>query len=218
VIPEETLHVLEARAGIRSDLLKSRSLSTASDSAASEPPRFWYALHTRSRYEKVVDRLLCERGFETFLPLATKRSNISSTRFREAQIPLFPGYTFVRFSPFVEDLRALRATTGVASIIGNRSGPVPIPEIEINSLKTLMAHDVSFSLSSLFMVGQRVIVARGPLMGVRGELLRRKSRQVFVVKIRLIQRSLEVDLSSRDLEAVTAMDENDFCSKVYLRK
>jgi len=68
------------------------------------------------------------------------------------------------------------------------------------------------------MVGQRVIVARGPLMGVRGELLRRKSRQVFVVKIRLIQRSLEVDLSSRDLEAVTAMDENDFCSKVDLRK
>ncbi len=164
-----------------------------------ELPR-WYALHTRSRYEKIVDRLLSGKGLETFLPLATVRSPVSFWRSREALIPLFPGYTFVRFSCSPETWHQVRATTGVARIVGSPSGPASIPDMEINALKTLLAHNVGCSLSPSFLPGHRVVVAGGPLKGIQGEIVRRKNRELFVVKVHLIRRMLEVNFGPLDLE------------------
>ncbi len=192
----------------RSDLLNSRPFRRPGNGAVFEllaPQQHWYALYTRSRHEKVVDRLLREKGFEAFLPLTIQRSPVSLKRFREAQIPLFAGYTFVRLPACYEKFHEVRSTTGVAGIVGSRSGPIFIPDTEIESIQTLVAQKVSCSLSSCFTLGQRVLIARGPLKGVRGELLRRKNRQLFVVRIRLIQRLLEVDLSPGDLEALAPM-------------
>lgn len=202
--PEETPFRTEERLELRSDLLISRPLGHRPDHGGSAAPRpqHWYALYTRSRYEKVVDRLLAEKGFETFLPLTVKRSPVSFRRFREAEIPLFPGYTFARFCASHEDLHEVRATTGVASIVGSRAGPILVPDAEIESVKTLLAQKVSWSLSSTFALGQRVIVTGGPLQGVQGEIVRRKNRQLFVVKIQLIRRMLEVAVSPLDLEVV----------------
>jgi len=202
----------ELGATIRSDPLNNRPFD-GQDAGSLSPPilpaQHWYALQTRSRYEKVVDRLLCEKGFETFLPLTIKRSRVTLRRFREAHIPLFPGYTFARLPASSEKFREIRATTGVAGLIGGRAGPVFIPDTEIESIKTLVAEKVSCRLSSSFAAGQRVMVTCGPLKGVRGEILRRKNRQLFVVRIRLIQRELEVDLSPRDLEAVALITESN---------
>ena len=168
-------------------------------------PARWYALHTRSRYEKVVDRQLSQKGWETFLPLATVRSPVSLRRFREAQIPLFPGYTFVRFACSAEDYYQVRATTGVAHMVGSPSGPVSIPDIEIESLKKILAKDIGYSLSPCFTAGRQVIVTRGPLQGVQGEIVRRKGREVFTVKVHLIRRMLEIDFSSLDLELLPTL-------------
>jgi len=195
---------------LRSDLLNSRPFGAGEHRSVCQPPRSlrWYALHTRSRYEKVVDRLLCEKGFEAFLPLTIKRSPLTFRRFREAQLPLFPGYTFARFPVCSEDFHRARATTGVAGIVGSRSGPVFIPDTDIESIQTLVAQKVSCSLGSSFAEGQRVMITCGPLKGVRGELLRRKNQHLFVVKVRLIQRLLEVDLNPRDLEAASPITES----------
>ena len=166
-------------------------------------PTRWYALHTRSRYEKIVDRLLSGRGFETFLPLRTVRSPVSFWQSREAQVPLFPGYTFARFSSSAATWHQVRATTGVARIVGSPSGPVSIPDMEIDTLKTLLAHNVGCSLSPSFLPGQRVVVAGGPLKGIQGEIVRRKNRELFVVKVHLIRRMLEVDFRPLDLELLS---------------
>ena len=165
------------------------------------PAPQWYALQTRSRHEKVADRLLSEKGFATFLPLTVVRSPVSLRRFREAQIPLFPGYTFARFSCSNEDQHRVLQTTGVARIVRTRSGPVSIPDLEIESLKALVSQRIRCSLSPSFAVGQRVLVIAGPLKGVQGEIIRRKNRQAaFVVKVGLLRRMLEVDSNPFDLE------------------
>ena len=167
----------------------------------------WYALHTRSRHEKMVDGVLRNRGFRTFLPLTLKRSPLSLRRMREAELPLFPGYTFVQFAPSQENFRLVRASVGVAGIVGSSSGPAFVPDAEIEAIEKVLATDlVSFPADRL-LLGQRVVVTSGPLRGVCGEIVRRKRQRGLLVKIRLIQRSLEVELSPSDLKAVVPVDE-----------
>lgn len=164
------------------------------------PSRQWFAVHVCSRHEKVVDRLLSEKGFETFLPVTIKRSRASVRRFREAYIPLFPGYVFSRFHPSSEDFYRVRATTGVVGVVQARTTPVPVPDAEIESIRMLLALNIQCKPSPAFLSGQSVIIKEGPLKGLQGEILRRKNRRLFVIKIALIRRMLEVDLSPLDLE------------------
>ncbi len=166
------------------------------------PSRQWFAVHVCSRHEKVVDRLLSEKGFETLLPLTVKRSRASVQRFREAYIPLFPGYLFSRFHPSNEDFYRIRATTGVVGLVQAGTAPVSVPDAEIESIRTLLAHNIQCKPSPTFLSGQRVIIKEGPLKGLQGEILRRKNRRLFVIKIALIRRMLEVDLSPLDLESI----------------
>jgi transcription antitermination factor NusG len=164
------------------------------------PLREWFAVHVCSRREKVVEKLLSEKGFETFLPLTVKRSRVSTRRFREAQLPLFPGYLFSRFHPSVEDLYRIGATKGVVGVVRARSTPVPVPEAEIEAIKMVLASRIECSASPTFASGQRVTIKEGPLRGLEGEILHRKNRRLFVVKIALIRRMLELDISPFDLE------------------
>lgn len=166
----------------------------------------WYALHTRARHEKVVNGLLRSRGFRTFLPLARKRSAVSLRRMREAELPLFPGYTFVQLAPSQENFRLVRASVGVVGIVGSSSGPLSIPDVEIEAIEKVLASELASCGGDGLAVGQHVLVTSGPLRGVGGEIVRRKRQQIFVVKIRLIQRSLEVELSPGDLQSVVPVN------------
>ena len=165
--------------------------------------RHWYAVHTCSRREKIVDRLLAEKGFETFLPLTVVQSRVSLRRFREAHIPLFPGYTFVRGGPSPDEHYSIRSTTGVAQLLGYQSGPVAVPDIEIESLKRLLGHNIGCSVCPSFARGQRVVIINGPLRGVEGEIIGRKDRRLFVVKVHLLKRMLEIDIEPDDLEVAS---------------
>ncbi|HEY3136207.1 MAG TPA: hypothetical protein VGL29_09285, partial [Blastocatellia bacterium] len=81
-----------------------------------------------------------------------------------------------------------------------RSAPVPVPEAEIEAIKMVLASRIECSASPTFASGQRVIIKEGPLRGLEGEILHRKNRRLFVVKIALIRRMLELDISPFDLE------------------
>src|SRR5436853_7786996 len=117
------MHYQETRRSslFRSDHLNNRPMVFPATSTILAP--HWYALHTRSRDEKVVDRLLRHSGFRTFLPLIVKRSRLSLRRMREAELPLFPGYTFAQFAPSREHLRVVRSSAGGAGLLGSNSGP-----------------------------------------------------------------------------------------------
>jgi len=57
--------------------------------------RLWYVLHTKSRHETVVNAGLLKKSMEVFLPRVKVRSK---RRDRKAmiQVPLFPGYLFIK--------------------------------------------------------------------------------------------------------------------------
>ena len=57
----------------------------------------WFAVQTRPRYEKKVERLLCERGITSFLP-AVYGARRWSDRLKTVTTPMLPCYLFVRIS------------------------------------------------------------------------------------------------------------------------
>ena len=99
--------------------------------------RMWYVLHTRSRFENVVNDGLTSKHLEVFLPKVLVKSR---RRDRKVMIrtPLFPGYLFVKtdLSPF-EHLEILK-TVGAVRLIGNKDGPLPVIDETIDSLKIMI--------------------------------------------------------------------------------
>ena len=55
----------------------------------------WYVLHTRSRFETVVHDGLHKKAHDVFLPKVRVRSKRRDRKVM-IDVPLFPGYVFVR--------------------------------------------------------------------------------------------------------------------------
>ncbi len=161
----------------------------------------WYAVWSRSRHEKMVTSALTCVGVTTFLPLVTEIHRWSDRR-KSVDVPLFPGYVFVRIPNSPEaQLRVLK-TSGVVQFVGNRQGAVPIEDAEMDQVRTVMERRISCSPYPFLQVGQRVRIRGGSLDGIEGILLGRDSASKLVISIELIQRSLAVSVYNFDVEPV----------------
>src|SRR4029453_4324660 len=94
----------------------------------------WYAVWTRSRHEQVVRTQLDERHVTAFLPTMTRWSRWKDRK-KKIDVPLFPGYVFARFGPGGR-LSVLKCR-GVVSIVSFNGEPAPVPDHEIESIRTL---------------------------------------------------------------------------------
>ncbi len=164
-----------------------------------EPAR-WYALHTRARNEKAVSERLEEQGLTTFLPLVTEVRRWSDRK-KKVELPLFSCYVFVKFviNDHEERMRIYR-TGGVFAIVSMRGAPVPIPEEQIDGLRTVITKQVPWSAHSFLKVGQRVRVRGGSMDGVEGVLLSCNGDRTLIISVDAIQRSLAVRVEGYDVE------------------
>jgi transcription antitermination factor NusG len=159
----------------------------------------WYAAYTSANHEKHVAIQLGQRSIEHFLPLYDSVRRWKDRKIR-LQLPLFPGYVFVRL-PLRDRLRVLRVP-GVAKLVGFNGAPTALPEAEIEALRTSLEGRVRASPHPYLTTGRRVRVQDGPLAGLTGILVRRKSGARFVVSVDLIQRSVAVEVDEADLGAL----------------
>ncbi len=161
----------------------------------------WYAIHTRSRHEKQVDLFLSERGVETFLPLVHTLSR-RRDRKKYVDIPLFPGYLFV----FTEKERLLfdvKYTRGVTRIIGtDLDAPTPIPDKQIQDIKSIMETEVQLDPFPYLKKGRMVRVKSGPLKGLEGILVERKGHYKLVIQIDLLQKGAAAEVYISDIEPI----------------
>jgi transcription antitermination factor NusG len=156
----------------------------------------WYAIRTRSRHEKLVQEQLASRGVEQFLPLVTRISRWKDRR-KKIQIPLFSGYCFARFV-LRQKLLVLRAV-GVVGVVGINGYAEPIPEEEIECIQRLVASPLRYDPYPYLKEGMWVEVVRGPLMGVKGILVRKEPRDRLVLTINLIRQAASVEIDTSDV-------------------
>jgi len=158
----------------------------------------WYAVWTRSRHEQVVREQLERKGLEAFLPTITRWSHWKDRK-KQVDWPLFPGYCFVRFNG-AERLPVLKCT-GVVNIVSFDSEIAPIPEVEIESIRQLVASELQFDPCPLIREGMMVEVTHGPLKGVVGRLVRKGAHARLVLSVDLIGQAVSVEIDASDVKA-----------------
>jgi transcription antitermination factor NusG len=176
--------------------------SVDSELMVKQEPANWFAVQTRARNEKVIAERLQEQGLTTFLPLVTE-IRIWSDRKKKIELPLFSCYVFVKlvFGNNEARMRVYR-TNGVFGIVSMRGEAIPIPEEQIEALRTVVTKKVSWSAHPFLKIGQRVRIRSGSLNGVEGVLLSRDGDRTLIISVDAIQRSLAVRVEGYDVEAL----------------
>jgi transcription antitermination factor NusG len=159
----------------------------------SDPDRKWFALSVNVRHEKVVSQLLVNKGFETFLPLHTRRHQYDR-RVRKFELPLFPGYLFCRVNPTTR--LPVLTTPGVLRMIGAGRVPIPLEDNEIISLQRVANAGIPMSPHPFWQCGQRGRVTIGPLTGIEGTVVGTKQSLRLVLSVTLLQRSVLLEIDS----------------------
>ncbi len=161
----------------------------------------WFAIQTRARSEKKVSAQLETKGVRVFLPVISQVHRWSDRR-QLVHLPLFPGYVFVRIDPKSELRLSVLTTMGVYSFVGAGGAGLPIPDKQIDDVRTIVTNPVPFTLYPFLRVGQRVRVKGGCLDGIEGTLISRDSEHRLVVSVELVRRSVAVRIDGYDVEVV----------------
>ena len=160
----------------------------------------WYAIHTRSRHEKVVRDQFTAKGITHLLPLYLKRS-VWKDRVKMIEVPLFGGYIFGHFA--LQNRLQILTTVGVVRLIGINGTPISVPEKQIEGVRTMVEQHLPYDPHPYLSEGMRVRVMRGPLTGTEGVLVEKKRHFRFIISVDLIQKSVAVDIDSADIEPVS---------------
>jgi transcription antitermination factor NusG len=133
---------------------------------------------------------------EVFLPTVTKWSRWNDRK-KKVEWPLFPGYCFARFSRRRE--LVVRSSPRVAGIVSFGEEWAPVPEVEIEALRTLVTSDLACDPAPFIKEGMVVEVIHGPLRGAVGRLLRKGSHARLVLAVDIIAQAVSVQVDAADI-------------------
>jgi len=167
--------------------------------AESSQQERWYAAYTCANHEKRVAAQLQVRSVEHLLPLYS-----SMRRWKDRRVlvdfPLFPGYVFVRLA-LRDRLRVLQIPS-LVRLVGFGEQPYALADGEIALLRSSLTGAMKFAPHPYLRIGSRVRIARGPLRGVEGILVRKKNEFRVVLSIDVIACSASVEVDSGDIERI----------------
>ena len=170
------------------------------ESLLDEPPaadgRGWIAFYTISRREKDLMRKLEAATVPFYSPLVKRRLRSPGGRTRISYVPLFPGYVFSLVDD--EQRRTALATNTVARWlpIGDAAAFVG----DLRNIKRLIDTEQPLTPEARLESGQPVRVRSGPLQGIEGTVVKRRSGQRLVVAVRFLNQGASIELEDIDLE------------------
>lgn len=145
----------------------------------------WYAVRTFSRAEKSVAARLGGAGIESYVPLVVQKRKWSD-RIKVIESPLITCYVFVRTS--ADRMTDVLRTQGVVGFVKEEKVPVVIPAAQMeNFMRSVLRVpcDVDFTVERI-KKGSPVMVTRGPLMGMKGELAEYAHGHKMVIRLQSI--------------------------------
>jgi transcription antitermination factor NusG len=174
------------------------SLATT-ESRVSDSP--WYALYTRHQHEKMVDQILTNKGFNTFLPLYATTHNWKD-RTKALSLPLFPCYVFLKGG--IERRLQILTTPGIYGLVSSAGQPAAIPDIEIEAIRRVVESGTRVEAHPFLKCGNWVRVKCGPLTGIEGILVRKKNISRLVLSVEILGTAASIEVAAFQVEAVNA--------------
>jgi len=186
----------EGREVVPWSVLTNRYLTPQAELASAPPSRErgeWYVLRTRSRQEKTLAADLRSHEIAYFLPMFSSE-RLYCNRKVTVQLPLFPGYLFLRGS--LDDAYTADRTRRVAQII-QVTNQARLDD-ELASLAHVLSFQTKLDPFPYLKKGLRVTIKSGPLRGLQGLIEDRTRRHRLILQIEALGQavSLEVDASN----------------------
>ncbi len=151
----------------------------------------WYAVYTKPRWEKKVQKEFDQLNITNYLPLVTKVKQWSDRK-KKVEEPLINSYIFVKIAK--KDYYNVLNVNGALKYITFQGKAVPIPEKQIEALHKLIENRVEFSVSSeQFQKGKRITIQEGNFKGLEGEIVNVKGSDRLVVRIDSIGYNLVIE-------------------------
>jgi transcriptional antiterminator RfaH len=149
----------------------------------------WYVLQTRPRAEKSLARRLWDRRVSFFLPVYRRQWHNRGRLFR-SYLPLFPGYVFLHGD---SNARTAALTSNLVAGVLAATGQGEL-WADLSRVYRLIASGMNPCPGGRVAPGASVQITEGPLAGFEGKVLRRDKRFKFLVEVRLLQRSVSVQV------------------------
>jgi transcription antitermination factor NusG len=160
----------------------------------------WYAVHVRCNQEWNVERGLSCRGISHFLPCYESVRQWKDRRIK-LQMPLFPGYLFVRIP--LRDRLVVVTVPNVVSLVGSGNNPLAVPQEQIDWIQRGIEHGNALPHEWLA-VGQRVVIVQGAMAGLEGILVSKRNSNRMVIALESIAQAFAVEVDAEQLRAVPA--------------
>ena len=164
-----------------------------------ERDRNWYAVYTVPQHEKSALKQLQIREIESFLP-AYETVRVWKNRQRmKLVLPLFPTYLFVHINS--RERAKVLQSPGVLQIVGNSRECVPLPDSEVEFLRSDFCRQRIEPYYDL-VIGEKVCIKSGVMQGLHGTLVRKSNSMQFVLTIELINQHAAIHVDAEDLEPI----------------
>ena len=159
----------------------------------------WYAIQTRAKHEKIVAHRLRQQEIATFLPLVSELRQWSDRK-KVVELPLFNCYLFAKLETDCKARIRVLSLDGVVQVVGVRGEGTPIPDEEIEAVRTLVEQKLAIHPYPFLRIGQRVRIRSGAMAGVEGLVVSHDGGKRLVISIEAIQRSLSLQIDGYDVE------------------
>ena len=115
---------------------------------------------------------------------------------------MFSCYAFVQIAQTTQERLKVLRTPGVLGFVGNERQGTPIPNEQIESLRTAIIENIPCFPHAFIRAGRRVRIRGGSLDGVEGILVHQGTDQSLVVSVELLHRSVAIRVKGYDIELV----------------
>lgn len=152
----------------------------------------WYAVKTRYKCEKQVQRHLELKAIECYLPLL-KRTRKYRRKVKRYEVPLINCYVFVRID--LKDRAEVLSNYNVIDFLRIGSDIIPVCEEEISIMKRVVGELDEVEIGPWeWHEGDEVEVIAGSLTGLSGILLSRAGKHEFVVRLESLGYQLRMNI------------------------
>lgn len=150
----------------------------------------WFAVYTKFKREKLVQKQLRERGIEVYLPLQSFTRRYQR-KIKHVELPLISCYIFTKITK--QQYVPVLETPDVVHFVKIAKDLIAIPDSEIEIMKRVVGEGQEVEVQEgSYQMGDEVEIIGGNLTGLKGWLVNAENEKNLVIELENLGYSLRM--------------------------